>query len=249
MIATLEHIVSLGAEILWRDEFDWTPVPQKVRKTLDGTLVVEMISPHSDGRPVTLFCPWLKRSVIAQLESLRDRETQTPLSLTLSDGRALTVLFRHSDGKPVVVKPVIERPEYLHHDIFDVTLKMFQYGGAIAALDVDENEEPILLQNAVGAEFTREDFIGDSRVIGTADTLTVWTVKVAINEPFDGDAAIMVGDNLVNDRLMSVEDTDLSISGFFERSVGYSYEGTHDIRLFFSGNPTRGKGRIIINFT
>ncbi|WP_429235043.1 hypothetical protein [Aeromonas salmonicida] len=50
--------VTLNSELLpddlvWRDEFDWSPVEQVVTPTLSGVLLVEE-TPRLEGRPITL---------------------------------------------------------------------------------------------------------------------------------------------------------------------------------------------------
>ena len=125
---SLPLTVILGKEATWVDEWDWTPVPQVVRKTLDGTLVVETISPQADGRPITLEVKNLAKATVDSLITLRDRSTpQTEMTLTLCDTNTHTVYFRHHDFPPIEVKPIMKRPDYTRGaDYWDVLIKLIK---------------------------------------------------------------------------------------------------------------------------
>jgi hypothetical protein len=119
----------LGQDAYWQDEWDWQPVMQTVRKALDGTLVVEQISPAADGRPITMFCSWVPKTTVNALVALRDRTVQSTMTLTLCDAREFVVIFRHHEGPPLTVKPVLERPDYINQvspDFYDVTIRLME---------------------------------------------------------------------------------------------------------------------------
>ena len=125
--------ITLGKDVIWGNEWDWTGVPQKVRKTLNGAAVVETLSPNSATQPITLKCGWQRKSVIDQLVSMRDRTDQTVMDLTLCDGRVKEVLFDHEGGNPVEVTPIVEMSDYTDTaspDYFEVTLYLFDAVGA-----------------------------------------------------------------------------------------------------------------------
>jgi len=136
-IATLEDTsipltVTLGEDCVWKDQWDWTPVPQKVRLTIDGTAVVETIAPNSATQPITLHCSWLNKATVDDLIQLRDRADQTVMTLTLCDGTTKSVLFSHHKGIPIKVRPTLERPDYVNipdPDWYDVTLNLFDAYG------------------------------------------------------------------------------------------------------------------------
>ncbi|WP_413165631.1 hypothetical protein [Aeromonas salmonicida] len=99
--------VTLNSELLpddlvWRDEFDWSPVEQVVTPTLSGALVVEE-TPRSEGRPITLV-GHCARATVQRLKALEAVPGQL-LTLTLLDGVARTVIWRRPG---VVVTALIE---------------------------------------------------------------------------------------------------------------------------------------------
>jgi len=132
-VASLDSVI-LGEDVYWKDEWDWTPVPQSVRRALDGTLVIERLFQYTSGRPVTLFCSWVSYDTVKEVETLRDSETQNPMLLTLADGRTMHVLFRHHEGNPISVVPVLERPDYINQknpDYYDLTIRLFEISDEI----------------------------------------------------------------------------------------------------------------------
>ena len=109
---SLPETVNLGEDVEWIDEFEHSPVPQQVRKTLDGGIVVETISPNDTNQKVTVKCGWFNRTTLNQLLNIRDRTTQSTMTLTLCDGRVLNVLLAYHLGPPVIVTPHLIVPEY-----------------------------------------------------------------------------------------------------------------------------------------
>ncbi|MGX5834298.1 hypothetical protein ACWIJ6_09150 [Aeromonas piscicola] len=99
--------VTLNSELLpddlvWRDEFDWSPVEQVVTPTLSGALLVEE-TPRPEGRPITLV-GHCARATVLRLKALEAVPGQW-LTLTLLDGVARTVIWRRPG---VVVTALIE---------------------------------------------------------------------------------------------------------------------------------------------
>ncbi|MBW3795335.1 hypothetical protein GPK29_09410 [Aeromonas hydrophila] len=101
MNVTLNSI-SLPDDLVWRDEFDWSPVEQVVTPTLSGALLVEE-TPRPEGRPITLV-GHCARATVQSLKALEAVPGQL-LALTLLDGIARTVIWRRPG---VVVTPLIE---------------------------------------------------------------------------------------------------------------------------------------------
>ena len=92
----------LPDDLVWGDEFDWAPVEQVVTPTLSGALLVEE-TPLPEGRPLTLtgHC---QRQLVLALKALEAAVAQ-PLTLTLLDGVARTVIWRRPG---VVARPLYE---------------------------------------------------------------------------------------------------------------------------------------------
>lgn len=126
------NAVDLGQDVYWQDEYDWTPHAQTVRKAVDGALVVERLPSYADGQPLTVFCSWVPKTVVDAVIVLRDKLNPTVMTLTLADGRIYDVLFRHQDGPPISVVPIVERPDYINQvspDYYDLTIRLFEVPG------------------------------------------------------------------------------------------------------------------------
>lgn len=122
--------IALPDESFWMDEFDWTPIGQSVEIDITGGLVVEY-APGRSGRPITVRAEWITRAALQSLENLRDAETQDAMVLNLSGNRTFDVLFRHHEGPPIQVEPVVERPDYSNAsednpDYFNVVIKLME---------------------------------------------------------------------------------------------------------------------------
>lgn len=98
MSITLSHAtgsISLPADLIWSDEYRWSPVAQQENITLDGSLVVQAMAQQS-GRPITLTggddYAWIRRDTLAALVALA-AQPLAALSLTLADGAPRAVIF------------------------------------------------------------------------------------------------------------------------------------------------------------
>lgn len=116
--------VNLPLDLVWVDEYDWTPTEQHQARSLSGALVVETAQ-KTGGRPITLgdgtdpvFVP---KAVIDDLFDLL--ETPSSMTLTLQDGRTFTVIFRHED-KPIEAKPVVDYRIMEQTDYYHATIKL-----------------------------------------------------------------------------------------------------------------------------
>lgn len=93
---TLDDL-TLPGELIWTDEFSWRPMETSESRAQSGRLTIQRAAKIA-GRPVTLELPSdciTYRPVVLALQALLGRESMT---LTLHDGRALTVTWRHGDG-------------------------------------------------------------------------------------------------------------------------------------------------------
>lgn len=116
--------LTLPADLLWSDEFDWTPIQQSKAYTLTGALVIES-GKMLAGRPITLTggqdYAWANRATIKSLYALLD--TDPTLTLTLNDARAFSVKFAH-DGQPIQAKQRIDFNNPDDSDYYTLTLKL-----------------------------------------------------------------------------------------------------------------------------
>jgi hypothetical protein len=87
--------LTLPADLIWTDEYRWTPVAQQETVTLDGALVVQAMAQQT-GRPITLSGgenhAWVRRDLLEQLRA-KANTPELQVTLTLNDGSAHTVIW------------------------------------------------------------------------------------------------------------------------------------------------------------
>lgn len=108
MAITLSAI-TLPQGLVWSDEFAWSDLAQSTTYTLTGSLVVEQTTRQA-GRPITLVggrdFAWLTRAQLVALKELLD--AGAPMTLTLHDHRAFTVLPAGPDALDVAPLPIVK---------------------------------------------------------------------------------------------------------------------------------------------
>lgn len=121
----------LPDDLLWSDEHIWSPVVSSVSYLLNGALLVQSALRQA-GRPITLVgamdMAWVTRAVVGQLHDWAG----VPLSanagrftLTLADGRALSVAFRHGETA-IESEPVAGFPARMDSDFYRITVRLMQ---------------------------------------------------------------------------------------------------------------------------
>ena len=126
-----EAALLLPDDLLWSDEHAWTPAVSSVSYLITGALLVQSATRQA-GRPITLVGPadmaWVTRTM---LETLRGwaavalSDTSGRFVLTLSDGRAFTVAFRHQDTA-IEAEPVLGTPARSDADFYRLTLRFME---------------------------------------------------------------------------------------------------------------------------
>jgi hypothetical protein len=104
-LVTLGGTLTLPSDLVWKDEAKWTPVATAKSVTLGGSLIVEK-SAQAFGRPITLGNQadgaWLTSNEVDALRAAEAAQGDTPMTLTLNDGRSFAVLFDGTAGAPGV---------------------------------------------------------------------------------------------------------------------------------------------------
>lgn len=114
--------IALPDDLIWTDEFDWTPVQQSQQYTLTGALVLET-GVKLAGRPMTLVggqgAAWVTRETV---KALYAKLTGTPsFTLTLNDASTFSVAF--AAGNPIEAKPIIDYNNPEDSDMYSLTLR------------------------------------------------------------------------------------------------------------------------------
>lgn len=126
MAITLDAI-TLPDDLIWHDEYLWSPVRQDVKISLSGKLIIQEAA-QVKGRVITLSgddqSAWATRSTIDQLKSKLD----TPnLVMTLThNGTPYNVIFYRSGGNAIDARQVydVANPDADH--IYRLTIKFLE---------------------------------------------------------------------------------------------------------------------------
>lgn len=118
--------IALPVDMIWVDEFDWSPVQQQGQYTLTGALVVETGIKQA-GRPMTLVgginAAWADRATVNALYAKLD--DTPPFVLTLNDSSTHSVVFRH-DSNPIEARPILDYNNPAAEDYYSLTLRLMQ---------------------------------------------------------------------------------------------------------------------------
>lgn len=110
-MSILVDALIMPEDLWWEDETDWTPVSQSDDEfTVTGSLLVDT-GVKQAGRPITLAgsegASWVKRSLVLALMALAAIPGKK-ITLTIHE-RTFTVIFNHSDGKPLEATPIYKK--------------------------------------------------------------------------------------------------------------------------------------------
>lgn len=127
-----ETSITLPEDLQWSDEFNWTPVGQVVTPTLTGALIIEEAAQQA-GRPITLsslqsggeYTAVVARTVVEALRAL-SVIAGAQMTLTLGDGRAFTVRWRHESGGGFTATPWKHIVPVEAGDLYTIVLKFQQ---------------------------------------------------------------------------------------------------------------------------
>lgn len=128
--------ITLPADLDWTDEFTAWKVGQNIRTSLTGARIVQEAALQA-GRPVTLesgqdtASNWygvLTLDVLRQLQAIEAVAGAAPMTLTMpahnSGDRAITVIWRRSDGAAIEAKQIKRIWPQRDADYYSVTLRL-----------------------------------------------------------------------------------------------------------------------------
>ena len=121
-------VITLPPDLLWEDEFAWSPTSQGTERSITGALLVD-VGPRQDGRLITLTGTerhaWMRRTEVQALRAWLALPEQV---FTLSiNGAVFTVLFDHGTdetSRAFAVTGVVDYSDPQgHHFYCNVTLR------------------------------------------------------------------------------------------------------------------------------
>jgi len=123
MALTLDSI-TLPTDLIWIDEYAWTPVKQSINTAVNGGLIIEAAAALA-GRPITLQggddYAWASK---ATLELLRLKQATPGLVMSLGLlGVTYSVIFAQPG---ITAKQVIDYSNPASEDWYAVTLKFIE---------------------------------------------------------------------------------------------------------------------------
>lgn len=120
--------IVLPPDLLWSDEFAWSPVSQNTERSVTGALLID-VSTRQGGMPITLTGTerhaWLLRPEVQALRAWLALPEQV-FTLTIN-GQAFTVLFDHGTdevSRAFVVAQLVDYSDPAPQDYYcSVTLR------------------------------------------------------------------------------------------------------------------------------
>ena len=114
-------------DLVWDNEFDWSPVSSAAERTIGGGLVV-WETPRQTGRPIDLAAAensgWITR---AQVKALKQRADQPGWTGILVYGsEQFRVRFRNEDAPAIDVEPVRPMVDPVDEDVYHGRIKLME---------------------------------------------------------------------------------------------------------------------------
>lgn len=101
--------VAISDDLIWVDEYQWSPVVQSQQLTLAGALVIQEAA-QLKGRPITLQGGdergWMTKAELDALFALAATPNTTH-TLTLPGPRTFTVAFSRAGGQPIRARQLL----------------------------------------------------------------------------------------------------------------------------------------------
>ena len=126
-----EAALVLPDDLLWSDEHSWSPTVATSAYLITGALLIQSAT-RLAGRPITLVgapdMAWVTRATVEQLRlwtAEAPSEATGRFLLTLVDGRAFTVAFRHTETA-IDAEPVLGFPARADTDFYRLTLRFLE---------------------------------------------------------------------------------------------------------------------------
>jgi hypothetical protein len=116
--------LTLPTDLIWIDEFDWTPVQQTQTYSITGALIIES-GVKQAGRPITLSGDNSSAVISrADLKTLQTKlATNSTMVLTLNDARTFNVIFNHSKN-PIEAKSWIDYSDPIDADFYTLKINL-----------------------------------------------------------------------------------------------------------------------------
>lgn len=116
--------LTLPTDLIWVDEFDWTPVQQTQTYSITGALIIERGTKLA-GQSITLAgdntSGLISRADLILLKAKLNSSSN--MVLTLNDARTFNVIFNHSKT-PIEAKPWIDYSDPIDADFYTLKINL-----------------------------------------------------------------------------------------------------------------------------
>ena len=116
--------LTLPTDLIWLDEFDWTPVEQTQSYSITGALIIQS-GVKQAGRTVTLAgdnsSGLIGRADLKTLQSKANSNSQ--MTLTLNDARTFNVVFNYAKN-PIEAKQWIDYSDPVDTDFYTLKINL-----------------------------------------------------------------------------------------------------------------------------
>jgi hypothetical protein len=116
--------LTLPTDLIWIDEFEWTPIQQTQTYSITGALIIERGTKLA-GQSITLAGDNTSGLISrADLNLLKAKlNTTSTMVLTLNDARTFNVIFNHSKN-PIEAKPQIDYSDTNDADLYTLKINL-----------------------------------------------------------------------------------------------------------------------------
>lgn len=115
--------LTLPTDLLWVNEFDWTPVQQTQSRSITGALIVES-GIKTKGQSITLAGDNTSGMIaLSDLKLLQAKLNNTSMVLTLNDARTFNVIFDHTKT-PIEAKQQIDYSDPSDADFYTLKINL-----------------------------------------------------------------------------------------------------------------------------
>jgi len=177
--------------------------------------------------------------------------TDTPTQLTTQ-----TFTFGEHTYSVVVALPLDEN----ENKVYELRCENVSAAGSIVNINsilwnsrftfIPSNPTPVTNElSFMLVDFDITDVIAGELSIGDlGSNHVVQSVSVLINTGFNGGTTMEVGDDLDQNRLMGTGDNIPGVVDTYTVTSDILYAGTSELKMYFTGAPTTGSGRVIVYF-
>lgn len=111
----------------WSDEFDYEPVAQVIKRSVNKSALFNFELAQEIGRPMTLTGSWIPRAIVLEIETRRSVAGGVH-RVVLDDGREFDVIFDRSSQSVIVEQIEGSRTNPQDTDKYSITLRLLIVG-------------------------------------------------------------------------------------------------------------------------